>query len=256
MTDESYEGIAIIGMAGRFPGAESVEELWANLIAGKESISFFSDEELAESGLDGPALRSRGHYVPARGVLKDADCFDAAFFGVHPKEAEVMDPQQRLFLEICWTALERAGYPPNQMPVSVGVFGGATFNTYYLHALHNRAGSDRARRARAGHVRQREGLSHDARRLQARSQRARRQRQHGVLDLAGRRGPGLPVAADVSVRRGARGRHVRDGAAAAWLLPRRGQYRIGGRPHPHVRCTVVGHRVQQRCCRGRAQAAR
>ena len=138
MSQESYEGIAIIGMAGRFPGAESVEELWANLTHGRESISFFSDEELAESGLDGAALRARGTYVPARGMLLDADRFDAAFFGVPPKEAEVMDPQHRLFLEICWAALEHAGYPPNRVGRSVGVFGGASFNTYYLHALHPR----------------------------------------------------------------------------------------------------------------------
>ncbi len=125
-------------MAGRFPGADSVEELWANLIGGKESVSFFSDAELAESGLDAAALRSRGHYVPARGILKDADCFDAAFFGIHPKEAEVMDPQHRLFLETCWAGLERAGYAPSRMRGAVGVFGGATFNTYYLHVLHPR----------------------------------------------------------------------------------------------------------------------
>ena len=112
MTDGAYEGIAIVGMAGRFPGAETVEELWANLVAGRESVSFFDDDALAGAGLSGPALRSRGHYVPARGVLKDADCFDAAFFGVHPKEAEVMDPQQRLFLEICWAALEQGWVCP------------------------------------------------------------------------------------------------------------------------------------------------
>jgi amino acid adenylation domain-containing protein len=133
---QQYEGIAIVGMAGRFPGAESVEELWANLVTGKESVSFFTDDELAEAGLEVAALRLRGQYVPARGVLKNADCFDAAFFGIHPREAEVMDPQQRVFLEACWAALERAGYGPNQMQGAVGVFAGATFNTYYLHALH------------------------------------------------------------------------------------------------------------------------
>jgi amino acid adenylation domain-containing protein len=137
-SQSAYEGIAVIGMSGRFPGAETVEEFWANLVAGKESISFFSDAELADSGINGTAVRSRGQYVPARGVLKDADCFDAAFFGVHPKEAEVMDPQQRVFLEVCWAALESAGYPPNRMTGAVGVFGGATFNTYFLHAIHPR----------------------------------------------------------------------------------------------------------------------
>jgi amino acid adenylation domain-containing protein len=139
MSDQpQYDGIAIVGMAGRFPGADSVDEFWDNLVEGRESVSFFSDAELAESGLDGQALRNRGNYVAARGVLKDADCFDAAFFGVHPKEAEVMDPQQRLFLETCWAALERAGYAPNHVDAIVGVFGGVSFNTYYMHALHPR----------------------------------------------------------------------------------------------------------------------
>jgi len=138
MSEAQYEGIAIVGMAGRFPGAESIEELWANLVAGKESITFFSDAELAESGLDASTLRRRGRYIPARGVLKDADCFDAAFFGIHPKEAEVMDPQQRVFLETCWSALERAGYAPSQLQNTVGVFGGVTFNTYYLQVLQPR----------------------------------------------------------------------------------------------------------------------
>ena len=135
MNEEQFEGIAIIGMTGRFPGAESVEEFWANLVAGRESITFFSDAELAESGLDPEALRRRGKYIPARGVLKDADCFDAAFFGIHPKEAEVMDPQQRLFLEACWTVLERAGYAPDRLPGAVGVFGGMNLNTYYQQIL-------------------------------------------------------------------------------------------------------------------------
>jgi acyl transferase domain-containing protein/non-ribosomal peptide synthetase component F/glutamate-1-semialdehyde aminotransferase/thioesterase domain-containing protein/acyl carrier protein len=144
MTDEQHDGIAIIGMAGRFPGANSVEELWANLVAGTESVSFFNDAELSASGLDPAALARQGHYVPARGVLDHADCFDAAFFGIRPKEAEVMDPQQRVFLEACWSALERAGYAPGRTgsagahdDSTIGVFAGATFNTFYLHALHD-----------------------------------------------------------------------------------------------------------------------
>ncbi len=136
--EQQYEGIAIIGLAGRFPGAETVEELWANLVAGRESVSFFTDAELAASGLDAAELKRRGQYVLARGVLKYADCFDAAFFGVNPKEAEVMDPQHRVFLEACWEALERAGYAPNKMDGSVSVFAGASTNTYVQHALEPR----------------------------------------------------------------------------------------------------------------------
>src|SRR6476620_8358620 len=111
--NQQFDGIAIIGMAGRFPGAENIAEFWSNVLAGVESVSFFTDAEIMESGLDPQLLRSRGNYVPARGVLRDADCFDPEFFGIHPKEAEVMDPQQRLFLETCWSALENSGYAPN-----------------------------------------------------------------------------------------------------------------------------------------------
>ncbi len=138
MDESLLEGIAIIAVHGRFPGAGSVEEFWSNLVAGRESISFFSDAELIESGLDPSALRSQGHYVPARGILQDAEFFDAAFFGIHPKEAEILDPQQRVFLEACWEALERAGHAPGRVKGSVGIYAGATFNTYYLHALHPR----------------------------------------------------------------------------------------------------------------------
>ena len=136
MADQLLDGIAIIGLHGRFPGAESVEELWANLVSGKETISFFSDDELTAAGFNPAQLRKVGQYVPARGVLKNAEYFDAAFFGIHPKEAEVIDPQQRVFLEVCWEALERAGYPADRTPGVVGIYAGATFNTYYLHALH------------------------------------------------------------------------------------------------------------------------
>jgi amino acid adenylation domain-containing protein len=138
MTEPVIEGIAIIGLHGRFPGADSVDEFWANLVAGRDTISFFSDAELITAGLNPSTLRTAGHYVPARGVLKDADCFDAAFFGIHPKEAEVLDPQHRVFLEACWEALERAGYAPGRIQQPVGIYAGATFNTYYLHALHRR----------------------------------------------------------------------------------------------------------------------
>jgi amino acid adenylation domain-containing protein len=136
MSESQYDAIAIIGITGRFPGAATVEELWANLVAARETVSFFSDDELVQSGLDPAELRRRGRYVAARGVLNDIDCFDAAFFGVHPKEAEVMDPQQRVFLETCWEALERAGYSPSRIRGAVGVFAGSTYNTFYLHALH------------------------------------------------------------------------------------------------------------------------
>jgi amino acid adenylation domain-containing protein len=122
------EGVAIVGMAGRFPGARSVEELWGNLIAGRECISRFAPEQLDPSI---PAdLRSHPRYVAARGVVADADRFDAAFFGISPAEALLMDPQQRVLLELCWNALEHAGVDPSRFAGSVGVYAGTSNNTY------------------------------------------------------------------------------------------------------------------------------
>ena len=135
-SEPSLDTIAIIGLAGRFPGAESVAEFWQNLKNGVDSIAFFTDEELAEAGLDPAALRQDPGFVPAHGILKNPEYFDAAFFGINPREAEVMDPQHRLFLETAWEALENAGCDPAQYRGQIGVFGGMSNNTYYLNNLH------------------------------------------------------------------------------------------------------------------------
>ncbi|HEV2149833.1 MAG TPA: SDR family NAD(P)-dependent oxidoreductase [Longimicrobiaceae bacterium] len=128
------ESIAIIGMSGRFPGAESVEEFWGNLREGVESITFFSKEELGRSAVHG-AERADPAYVQARGVLKGIEDFDAAFFDFTPREAQLTDPQHRVFLECAWEALESAGYDPRACPGAVGVFGGAGVNSYLLFHL-------------------------------------------------------------------------------------------------------------------------
>jgi amino acid adenylation domain-containing protein len=138
MTESSPEGIAIIGMSGRFPGAANIHEFWNNLVNGVESITTFSDEELAAAGLDVAKIKETPNYIAARGILKDADCFDAGFFGMNPKEAEVTDPQQRLFLEASWEALEDAGYDPGRFSGSIGVYAGMGNGTYYLNNLHSR----------------------------------------------------------------------------------------------------------------------
>lgn len=130
MKESTSESIAIIGLAGRFPGAADVDEFWRNLIAGKESISTFSDEELAASGLDVAVLRKDPNYVATRGVLSGAELFDASFFGMNAKEAEITDPQQRLFLETSWHALENAGYDPERADGLIGVYAGVGINTY------------------------------------------------------------------------------------------------------------------------------
>ncbi len=133
MTNDKLN-IAIVGMAGRFPGASNIEEFWQNLCHGIESISFFTEEELKAAGESSSALKDP-HYVPARGILEDVESFDAAFFGFYPREAQLMDPQHRLFLECAWEALENAGYDPDNYEGVVGVFGGAGINSYLLSLL-------------------------------------------------------------------------------------------------------------------------
>ena len=124
-------GIAIVGMAGRFPGAASVEELWGNLCEGKESVTFFTDEELLAAGVPHSHL-SDPRYVRAGAVLEDIEQFDGELFGFSPREAEVMDPQHRLFLECAWEVLERAGYDSERYAGSIGVFAGSNLSTYLL----------------------------------------------------------------------------------------------------------------------------
>ena len=121
--------IAIIGMAGRFPGAKNIVEFWDNLKAGKESITFFSEEELRSAGVSEHKLRDPD-YVKAKPVLDDVDCFDASFFNYTPLEAEQVDPQQRLLLEEAWKALEDAGYPPDRINLSTGLYLSVFWNLY------------------------------------------------------------------------------------------------------------------------------
>ncbi len=120
----STTDIAIIGLACRFPGALDATEFWDNLCAGRESIHFFTDDELRDAGVP-DAVRMDPHYIAASPILKDADCFDAHFFDYSPREARIIDPQQRLFLQIAWHAFEDAGYTPRTIGCPVGVFAGA-----------------------------------------------------------------------------------------------------------------------------------
>jgi amino acid adenylation domain-containing protein/non-ribosomal peptide synthase protein (TIGR01720 family) len=128
---QTVEPIAIIGMAGRFPGAANVEQFWRNLRDGVESIRFFTTEELLGAGCDAQ-LVADPNYVPARGYLDGADLFDSQFFGYSPKEAALIDPQQRLFLECAWEALEVAGYDAERYDGRIGVYGGSSMNSYQL----------------------------------------------------------------------------------------------------------------------------
>jgi amino acid adenylation domain-containing protein len=133
---DASDPIAIIAASGRFPGAADVEAFWANLCEGRESITRFAADELDASI---PAtLRNDPAYVAARGIVDGVENFDAAFFGMSPREAELMDPQQRLFLELCWECLERGGYTPDRHDAPVGVFGGMYHATYFQHHLTHR----------------------------------------------------------------------------------------------------------------------
>lgn len=130
------EPIAIIAMAARLPGAGDTETFWQNLCEGVDSITEFTPAELDPSL---PAdLRSDPAYVPARGVIDGVENFDAAFFGITPREAELMDPQQRIFLELCWECLERAGEVPDAQTAPVGVWAGMFNATYFLRHLQQR----------------------------------------------------------------------------------------------------------------------
>jgi acyl transferase domain-containing protein len=129
--------IAIIGMAGRFPEAPDLDIFWSNLVNGVEAIRRFSEQELSSAGVP-RALSQRADYVPARPVLTGIDEFDAEFFGVGRPEAELMDPQQRVFLECAWEALEDAGHDPAAFAGRIGVFAGAAMSTYYAEVVHGR----------------------------------------------------------------------------------------------------------------------
>ena len=132
MSDAAIPGaIAIVGLAGRFPGAGAVEDFWASVRAGRDLIRPHAPETLADNFTD--AERGSDNYVPVRPALSGADMFDAPFFDMLPREAAQTDPQFRVFLESCWQALEDAGCDPSRAPGPVGVFGGASMSTYFLN---------------------------------------------------------------------------------------------------------------------------
>ncbi len=132
-SEDAYapDGIAIIGMSGRFPGAPSVEALWKLVEEGRNAFVTFPPEEIEDAFTD--EERAGADYVAARPFLADVEQFDAEFFGMFPREAAVTDPQHRVFLEICWEALERAGYDPYRNPGLVGVFAGCSMPTYLIN---------------------------------------------------------------------------------------------------------------------------
>ncbi|MCP4147169.1 MAG: SDR family NAD(P)-dependent oxidoreductase [bacterium] len=128
MSNDNLTGleVAVVGMALRFPGAENVEQYWNNLENGVESISFFSEEELKENGVELETLKTTGYVNTKGGIIKNWDYFDASFFGYTPREAEVMAPQIRVFHECSWEALESAGYEPDTYRGNIGFYAGSS----------------------------------------------------------------------------------------------------------------------------------
>jgi acyl transferase domain-containing protein len=133
---EKHQEVAIIGMAGRFPGANNVSEFWHNIKNGINSIQTLSDEELLAAGVKQEELENP-NYVRAYASFLGLEEFDAAFFGYSPREAEILDPQHRIFLECAWEALENAGYDSEQYKGTIGVYGGAALNNYLINLYNN-----------------------------------------------------------------------------------------------------------------------
>ncbi|MDT5253743.1 MAG: phthiocerol/phenolphthiocerol synthesis type-I polyketide synthase, partial [Mycobacterium sp.] len=126
--------IAVVGMAGRFPGAGSVSAFWDNLRVGRESIVTLSEDDLLNEGISEKVLGNH-RYVRRAALMDGIDEFDAEFFGFTPQAARMMDPQHRLFLQSAWHAIEDAGYDPAQLDGAVGVFGTSSASGYLLHNL-------------------------------------------------------------------------------------------------------------------------
>ena len=194
-------------MAGRFPGAPDLETFWANLRAGVESIHRSPTKNCGESGVDEQLMRNP-RYVKATSVLDGVDLFDAGFFGYAPREAELLDPQHRLFLECAWEALERAGYDPKRYPGLIGVYAGASTNGYLGNIFSNPELVETVGVLQAT-IGQQERPSADARVVQAESARTERERADGVLDVARGRAPGVPQPRRRRMRHGAGRRRVR-----------------------------------------------
>jgi phthiocerol/phenolphthiocerol synthesis type-I polyketide synthase E len=130
-SNDDLNTVAIIGMAGRFPKADSVDRFWQNLVNSVECISFYSDEELLDSGIASEVLQNPD-YIKAKGEVGNVDVFDASFFGITQREAEVTDPQHRMLLECAWEALENAGYDSSKYDGSIGVYAGKSMDYYLL----------------------------------------------------------------------------------------------------------------------------
>ncbi len=247
---DSRPAVAVIGLAGRFPGASTPEQFWRNLCAGVESIRHFTEQELDDWFSE--QTRRAPNYVKARPVLDNIELFDAEFFGMQAREAELTDPQHRLFLECAWEALEDGGYDPARYQGSIGVFAGSSLNTYFLNNVcRDRAAIERFTSSYqvdcypeligagqdflATRVAYKLDLKGPALTLQI-----------GLLDLAARRGAGRPEPAALPIGHGAGRRRFDQPPAKSGLSPSGGRHGVRRRDLPALRCPGQRHDLRQR----------
>ena len=257
--NETEGRIAIIGMSGRFPGAQDIATFWRNLSNGVESVTFFNDDQL-EDGVE-PSTRASASYVKARPVLPDVDQFDAGFFDMRDREAALTDPQHRIFLECAWEALEDAGYDPAAYRGAIGVFAGCSMNTYFLNNVcrDRKVIEDFTGTFQVGDYPVLMGAGREflATRVgvQAGLAGPGSDRSDCLLDLAGRGRAGLPEPAPVPVRHGAGRRRIGLVSAASRLSASGRRHGFGGRSLPAVRRVRHRHDLRQRRGRRPLEAA-
>ena len=244
MDELSQDGsVAIIGMAGRFPGAPNIDRFWEMLRDGREAVTFYSDDELLQAGVARAELDD-AHYVKAAPRLEDAVHFDREYFGYSPREAELIDPQQRIFLECCVEALENAACDPERFDGSIGVFGGCALNVYQYALVEKSSRRPAFLELFAGHVyaRQRQGLSYDKGILQAQLARAQRCGPDSMFHVARSRTFCAAKHPLRGMRRCAgwgRVNHPQLRKGRLWVCRRRNLF--SRRPYPPIRFTCKRH---------------
>lgn len=134
--DYNETDIAIVGLAGKLPQSDSIDEYWQNILNNNECITFFTEHELLNDNLSEDTFKN-SDYVKAKGIISDVDLFDNEFFNFSSLESKITDPQQRLFLETVWNGLENASLDPDTYPGLIGVFAGSSINTYLLQNIIN-----------------------------------------------------------------------------------------------------------------------